>query len=78
MLAMPRLPRISSKEAIRTLEKMGFRQVRQTGSHVVMKKEIEGINVGCVVPLHRELKVGTLSGILKQAKIAPESFIENL
>lgn len=75
---MPRLPRISSKEAIRTLEKVGFRQVRQTGSHVVMKKEVEGIEVGCVVLLHRELKVGTLSGILKQAKITAESFIENL
>ena len=36
---MPRLPRISSREAIRALERLGFEQVRQTGSHVVMKKE---------------------------------------
>ncbi|WP_309730016.1 type II toxin-antitoxin system HicA family toxin [Chamaesiphon sp. OTE_75_metabat_556] len=75
---MPRMPRISSKEAIRALERLGFEQVRQTGSHVVMKQETEEGEIGCVVPLHRELKVGTLSGILKQAQIAIEEFIENL
>ncbi|WP_242045177.1 type II toxin-antitoxin system HicA family toxin [Anabaena catenula] len=36
---MPKLPRISSKEAIRALERLGFYQVRQTGSHVVMKNK---------------------------------------
>jgi predicted RNA binding protein YcfA (HicA-like mRNA interferase family) len=75
---MPRLPRISSREAIRALERLGFTQVRQTGSHVVMKKETESGEVGCVVPMHRELKVGTLSGILKQAQVTPDEFIENL
>jgi predicted RNA binding protein YcfA (HicA-like mRNA interferase family) len=75
---MPRMPRISSKEAIRALERLGFEQVRQTGSHVVMKKETEEGEIGCVVPLHRELKIGTLSGILKQAQISIEEFIESL
>jgi predicted RNA binding protein YcfA (HicA-like mRNA interferase family) len=75
---MPKLPRISSREAIRVLERLGFEQVRQTGSHVVMKKETPDGKVGCVVPVHRELKVGTLSGILKQAQVTPEEFIENL
>ncbi len=75
---MPKLPRISSREAIRALERLGFEQVRQTGSHVVMKKETEEGEVGCVVPVHRELKVGTLSGILKQTQVTAEEFIENL
>jgi predicted RNA binding protein YcfA (HicA-like mRNA interferase family) len=75
---MPRMPRISSKEAIRSLERLGFEQVRQTGSHVVMKKETEEGEIGCVVPLHRELKVGTLSGILKQAQVTIEEFVDNL
>lgn len=35
---MPKLPRISGSEAVRALERLGFIQVRQTGSHVVMKK----------------------------------------
>ncbi len=75
---MPKLPRISSREAIRALERLGFRPIRQTGSHVVMKKEIPDGEIGCVVPIHRELKIGTLSGILKQAQVTPEEFIESL
>ncbi|GBL11859.1 type II toxin-antitoxin system HicA family toxin [Microcystis sp. LEGE 00066] len=75
---MPKLPRISSREAIGSLERLGFKQVRQTGSHVVMKKETEEGKIGCVVPVHQELKVGTLSGILKQAQVTVEEFIEHL
>ncbi len=80
---MPRLPRISGAEAVRTLERLGFVRTRQTGSHVVLKKEIleEEIRVGeivCVVPLHRELKLGTLSGVLKQAQVTVEDFLKAL
>ncbi len=75
---MPRLPRISGSEAIRVLERLGFIQTRQTGSHVVLKKPTLEGEIVCVVPLHRELKVGTLSGVLKQAKVIPEEFIDNL
>jgi predicted RNA binding protein YcfA (HicA-like mRNA interferase family) len=75
---MPKLPRISSREAIRALERLGFEQVRQTGSHVVMKKTTVDGEIGCVVPVHSELKLGTLSGILKQAQVTAEEFIESL
>ncbi len=43
-----------------------------------MKKKTEQGEIGCVVPVHRELKVGTLSEILKQAQITVDDFIENL
>ncbi|MEH2167027.1 MAG: type II toxin-antitoxin system HicA family toxin [Nostoc sp.] len=66
---MPKLPRISSREAIRALERLGFEQIRQTGSHVVMKKQTPEGTTGCVVPVHQELKVGTLNGIKPLAKI---------
>ncbi len=75
---MPRLPRISGGEAVRVLERLGFIQTRQTGSHVVLKKPLPDGEIVCVVPLRRELKVGTLSGVLKQAKVTAEEFIENL
>lgn len=75
---MPRLPRISSQKAIRTLEVMGFYQARQTGSHVVLKKPLPVGEIVCVVPLHDDLKIGTLSAILKQAKVTPDEFIANL
>jgi predicted RNA binding protein YcfA (HicA-like mRNA interferase family) len=75
---MPKLPRISSKEAIRALKRLGFEQVRQTGSHVVMKKATDEGEIGCVVPIHRELKIGTLGSVLKQAQVTVEALIENL
>lgn len=75
---MPRLPRISSKEAIRVLERLGFYQARQTGSHVILKKPLPDREIVCVLPLHNELKIGTLSGVLKQAQVTPDEFIANL
>ena len=75
---MPKMPRISSREAVRALERLGFEQIRQTGSHVVMKRVTEEGKIGCVVPMHRELKIGTLKGILKQAQITVEEFTESL
>ena len=31
-------------------------------------------SAGCVVPNHREIKTGTLSGVLKQAEVSREEF----
>ena len=75
---MSRLPRISGQEAIRALERLGFVQVRQKGSHVALRKQTPSGVVGCTVPLSRELASGTLSGILRQAKVTPEEFLSNL
>jgi predicted RNA binding protein YcfA (HicA-like mRNA interferase family) len=75
---MPKLPRISGEKAIRTLKNFGFEAVRQQGSHVVLKKKTVEGEIGCVVPLHRELAVGTLHGILKQAKISVQEFLKEL
>jgi predicted RNA binding protein YcfA (HicA-like mRNA interferase family) len=75
---VPKLRRVSGEEAIGALERIGFRRVRQRGSHVILKKETAQGSVGCVVPLHRELAIGTLHGILQQAKVPPEEFLEKL
>lgn len=64
---MPNLLRVSGAEVIRKLEKLGFQRIRQRGSHVVLKKQTSSGDIGCVVPLHKELAVGTINGILKQA-----------
>jgi predicted RNA binding protein YcfA (HicA-like mRNA interferase family) len=71
---MPSLPRISGAQTIRALEKLGFVVTRQRGSHIVLRRGASG----CVVPNHRELKTGTLAGVLKQAGISAEQFIEAL
>lgn len=75
---MPKLQRVSGAQAIRALERLGFVQVRQRGSHVVLKKPTAQGAVGCVVPLHRELAIGTLHGILKQAGVSVEDFLAHL
>lgn len=71
---MPNLPRVSGAEVVRALERLGFVVARQRGSHIVMRRD----STGCVVPNHRELKVGTLAGILKQAGVTPDEFIGSL
>ena len=64
---MFKLKNISCEEGIRRLEKLGFYKVRQRGSHVVLKKQTSEGEIVCVVPLHKELAIGTLRGILRQA-----------
>jgi predicted RNA binding protein YcfA (HicA-like mRNA interferase family) len=75
---MAKLRRVSGEETIHALERLGFVQTRQRGSHVVLKRQTPEGEVGCVVPLHKELAIGTLRGILKQAKVSPEEFMEKL
>ncbi|MBT9130563.1 MAG: hypothetical protein DDT42_01076 [candidate division WS2 bacterium] len=75
---MPKLKRISGEETIKQLEKLGFEQVRQRGSHVVLKKQTADEEIGCVIPLHKELAIGTLRGILRQAKLTVEEFMAGL
>lgn len=75
---MPKLPRISGAEAIRALERLGFLQTRQRGSHIVLKRTGPNVVTGCVVPLHKDLAIGTLRGILKQAGISVEDFLAAL
>ena len=73
---MPDLPHLSGREIVRALEHLGFKQARQRGSHVVMKKSTDMGNVGCVVPMHREVAIGTLRSILKQAHLSQEEFVD--
>jgi predicted RNA binding protein YcfA (HicA-like mRNA interferase family) len=66
----------SGKEVCRILEKHGFSQVRQKGSHVVMQLRKEGTTITVPVPDHRELKIGTLVSIIHQSRV-PRSEFEN-
>lgn len=71
---MPKLPHVSGAAAVKALERLGFVKVRQSGSHVIMRRGSKA----CVVPMHGEIKVGTLAGVLRQADLAPEDFIAAL
>lgn len=67
---MPKLRVLSGREIIRALERLGFQQTRQRGSHVTLRRDSKV----CVVPLHKEVALGTLSGILRQAGLAGDEF----
>lgn len=71
---MPKLPLVSGAEAVRALQRLGFEKLRQSGSHVIMRRGSKG----CVIPMPSEIKVGTLAGILRQADVTPEDFIAAL
>lgn len=71
---MPNLHVISGSEAVRALQRLGFVVARQKGSHIILRKGSQG----CVVPNHREIKVGTLTGLLKQAGVSVDEFFNAL
>lgn len=72
---MKRLRSISGKDCVKILcNKFGFSVLRQKGSHVILKKNGDGT----VVPMHSELRIGTLKNILELAKVSEEDFAEEL
>lgn len=65
---MPRLPALSGAEMVKILERKGYSQVRTRGSHVRLYPPDNLPEAKKVtVPLHKQLKAGTLSGIMKDA-----------
>ena len=70
-----KLPRdVNGAEAARALQRLGFTIQRQTGSHLILRREGRTV----VVPQHKPLKPGTLKGILEQADVTLERFIEQV
>ena len=70
-----KLPIISGLEAIKILKKAGFIATRQKGSHVRLEKYSEPETIKITIPLHAELKKGTLNSIIKGAKLTLEEFL---
>jgi len=70
---MPLKP-LPFREVKRRLEAAGFVETSSKGSHVkfVWRSE-EGVRVA-IVPRHREVAVGTLRSILRQAGLSAEEF----
>ena len=68
-----KLPIIKDIELIRVLQKLGFFEHRQSGSHLVMKHEdgrraVVSVHPGCDIPR------GTLKGILRDIQVSNEEF----
>jgi predicted RNA binding protein YcfA (HicA-like mRNA interferase family) len=70
-----KIPRdVNGVEAVRALKHLGFVSLRQTGSHLIMRKD----SLTVVVPQHKPLKPGTLKGVIEQAGLTLEEFINEL
>jgi predicted RNA binding protein YcfA (HicA-like mRNA interferase family) len=67
-----KLPIISGEKLIKILVRRGFVIQRQSGSHVVLQKGDAVFSV----PLHEELKKGTLKAILNQSGLSAEDLVK--
>jgi predicted RNA binding protein YcfA (HicA-like mRNA interferase family) len=67
--------RLSGQDVVKILcNKFDFKISGRKGSHVRLIRSSSDGKIGTVVPLHNELKTGTLKGILKLAKIDENEF----
>ncbi|MBW3548982.1 MAG: type II toxin-antitoxin system HicA family toxin [Actinobacteria bacterium] len=69
----PHLPRLSGAEVRTALQRAGFTQVSQRGSHAKLRHR-DGRVV--IVPMHQELATGTLASILRQARLSADELQE--
>jgi len=71
---MHKLPTISGREIIKKLEKIGYEVARKKGSHVRLKSSNLAYK-SITVPLHKTIKPGLLSQIIKDARLSVDEFI---
>jgi len=72
---MAGLPILSGKELIKILQKLGYYEARQRGSHVRLKgKDKRSITV----PDHEAIGKALLRKILRDAEISTENFLKLL
>ncbi|RCJ17874.1 hypothetical protein A6S26_29600 [Nostoc sp. ATCC 43529] len=74
---MSTFPSVKAKDFVKVIEKLGFYLDRQKGSHAIYKN-VRGIRV--VVPIHsgKDIKQGTLMGMIQDIGIDKETFFELL
>ena len=70
---MSRLPRVSGREVVRALEKIGYVVDHQRGSHIALR-HTDPPHRRLTVPDHREVAKGTLRAIIRQAGLTVDEF----
>ena len=66
---MAKLRILSGREVCQILSQNGFEEIRQRGSHIIMQKKTEESTITIPVPDHKEIRIGTLSSIIRQSKL---------
>jgi predicted RNA binding protein YcfA (HicA-like mRNA interferase family) len=72
---MPRLRAFSAREVCRILQEHGFVKSRQSGSHIVMRKQTTDGGRTVIVPNHPEIRRGTLKSIIEQSGLPRSLFM---
>ena len=72
------LPVVSGRKVVKALTKVGFKVAGRRGSHIKLKRKVDGKVFVVIVPDHAELARGTLKSILRQANITREAFLKLL
>jgi len=72
---MPKLPILSGREIIKVLEKIGYRQIRQSGSHIRLAHPLKK---SITVPNYKVIGRGLLRKILRDGEISLEEFLKYL
>jgi predicted RNA binding protein YcfA (HicA-like mRNA interferase family) len=75
---MPKLKPVSGLKIIKALGKAGFQVVGRKGSHVRLKRKTSTDVYIVIVPVHPEIKKGTLKSILRQACLTEEELLKLL
>lgn len=71
---MPKFQIFSGLELCKLLEAHGFAKVRQRGSHRIMQKRGDHGTITVPVPLHDEIRIGTLLSIIRQSGLSKSLF----
>lgn len=71
---MGKLLVLSGAEVCKILQRNGFTNIRQKGIHVIMQKALENSTITIPVPLHNEIRIGTLVSIIRQSQIVRSEF----
>jgi predicted RNA binding protein YcfA (HicA-like mRNA interferase family) len=72
---MPKLRVLSASEVCKILQKHGFVRVRQTGSHIIMRRQLPDRGITVPVPNRTELARGTLKSIIDQSELPKSEFM---
>lgn len=71
---MPKLPVVSGDKVVRALTRVGYVFRKQVGSHVTMKHPETGVKVAVPVHAGRDVPVGTLRRIIRDAGLSVQEF----
>ncbi|MBI1812742.1 type II toxin-antitoxin system HicA family toxin [Candidatus Peregrinibacteria bacterium] len=74
----PKLPIVSGREAVSCFERLGYRVVRQRGSHIRLHHPDGGRRKPLTIPDHHALGKGLLRKLLRDADISIERFLQLL